>query len=199
MVTAYGGSGSAAITFPGQWTPPGIMVKRLCGRNSRLLFAITAHYWSYPIWTGLESTRGPKTLWDWLELLIVPTVLAFGTFWLNHQVKQRESVREHQRTQDEMLKEYLDQMTHLVPDNGLATAARQRLAAADGESPTLANIDVARCAAALTRYHFLSMLCPANWCTGCRRKDMAHGQTRRGHPIAHRSDQPQTPPLYLFQ
>src|SRR5436305_9808740 len=31
-----------------------------------------------------------KTLWDWLQLLIVPIILAVGGFWLNQIQKDRE-------------------------------------------------------------------------------------------------------------
>jgi uncharacterized protein YjbI with pentapeptide repeats len=52
-------------------------------------------------WTGFTSATGPtlkpneqyrpaKTLWDVLQLLIVPIILAVGGFWLNQMQKQRE-------------------------------------------------------------------------------------------------------------
>ena len=31
-----------------------------------------------------------KSLWDWLDLLIVPAVLALGALWFNTQNQQRE-------------------------------------------------------------------------------------------------------------
>src|SRR5258706_2150399 len=47
-------------------------------------------------WTGFGQYTGPvvyksktftraKTLWDWLQLLVIPVALAFGVFWLNHE------------------------------------------------------------------------------------------------------------------
>src|SRR5690242_3673820 len=32
-----------------------------------------------------------KTLWDWLQLLVVPLVLAIGGFWLNQIQKNRDN------------------------------------------------------------------------------------------------------------
>ncbi len=69
-------------------------------------------------WTGLTGTtqiqttnKGevtttepvPVTLWNWIQVLIIPVVLAFAAYWLN----QRQSSREHkaatQRAADEQL------------------------------------------------------------------------------------------------
>lgn len=59
-------------------------------------------------WTGF----GKKTLWDWLQLLIVPVVIGVGVTvgaaWFTEQ-----------RTQEEALQSYLDQMGQLMTDEGL--------------------------------------------------------------------------------
>lgn len=39
----------------------------------------------------------PKTLWDWMQLLLVPIMLAIGGFWLNQLQKGREERIEAQR------------------------------------------------------------------------------------------------------
>ncbi len=55
-------------------------------------------------WTGFNSKIGPhlpnneqyraaKTLWDWLQLLIIPTSIAAGTFWLDSRRKRAEEER----------------------------------------------------------------------------------------------------------
>jgi uncharacterized protein YjbI with pentapeptide repeats len=59
------------------------------------------------------------TLWDWLKLLIVPAVLAGGGIWFNKQQRERELEIADQRTQDEALQAYLDQMSHLLTDKEL--------------------------------------------------------------------------------
>src|SRR5215213_2251069 len=84
-------------------------------------------------WTGFGPTRAgdsvqpPKTLWEWLGLLIVPAMLAVGAFWINQLQKQhedriqeaqkeREETAAIQRAQDEALGAYLDQMSDLIVD-----------------------------------------------------------------------------------
>lgn len=84
------------------------------------------------LWTGFgERTLsngdivGEKTLWDWMELLIIPLVLALGAFFLNRSERaverettekraelEREIAKDHQ--QDEALQTYLDRMTELL-------------------------------------------------------------------------------------
>jgi hypothetical protein len=84
-------------------------------------------------WTGFgprrtgDSALPPKTLWEWLQLLIIPAMLAAGVFLLNqrqrqHEVqiqqaqKEREETAAIQRAQDEPLGAYLDQMSDLMVD-----------------------------------------------------------------------------------
>jgi hypothetical protein len=75
---------------------------------------------------------GDKTLWDLLQLLIVPLALAGIGFWFTWQqdVRQQdledrraESARyvEEQRAQDAALQAYLDQMSALLIDKNLRT------------------------------------------------------------------------------
>lgn len=96
----------------------------------------------FPQWTGLgaapTNSQGQelpraKTLWDWINLLIVPLVLALAAFWLNRsenryalQIQER---REHEareiedrREQEATLQAYLDHMTHLLLDKGLRSS-----------------------------------------------------------------------------
>ena len=59
------------------------------------------------------------TLRNWLELLIVPAVLAGGGVWFNWAQKQREQAIEVQRAQDTALQAYLDHMAQLLIDQPL--------------------------------------------------------------------------------
>ena len=87
-------------------------------------------------WTGFGSSRmntgvlPGKTLWEWLGLLFVPTILALGGFLLNrwqkrHEDRMEEAQKKHeeaaalQHAQDEMLRDYLDQMSDLMVDRKL--------------------------------------------------------------------------------
>src|SRR5215207_3286072 len=58
-----------------------------------------------------------RPLWDWLELLIVPAVLAGGGLWFNAQQREREQRIANERAQDEALQAYLDQMSDLLIPN----------------------------------------------------------------------------------
>lgn len=71
-----------------------------------------------------------KTIWDWLQLLIVPVLLTVGGFTLNWQADLRqERLSEERRKQGERLAEerwqketlnsYLDKMSELLVDKGL--------------------------------------------------------------------------------
>jgi hypothetical protein len=84
-------------------------------------------------WTGLSQSKvsgnvqPAKTLWDWLDLLIVPVVLAIGGYLFNRSERrraqedadrQRRLDREiaDERRQDDMLQAYLDEMSKLITD-----------------------------------------------------------------------------------
>lgn len=59
-------------------------------------------------WTGFGDYTGPltkdqrgKTLWDWLGLLIIPTVLALAAFYFNRQERRNElKIAEDRRASD---------------------------------------------------------------------------------------------------
>ncbi len=82
-------------------------------------------------WTGFRG----KTLWDWLELLIIPAVLTFGVLALNLAENERsrkaEKERaetqlkvEEQRAKESTLQSYLDRMTALLVEGKLRTSER---------------------------------------------------------------------------
>jgi uncharacterized protein YjbI with pentapeptide repeats len=71
-----------------------------------------------------------KTAWDWMELLIVPLVLAVGALLFNLSLSARQLETEErraaaqieaedQRAQEERLQTYLEQMGTLLIDEGL--------------------------------------------------------------------------------
>ena len=64
----------------------------------------------------LIASAVDKTLWSWLDLLIIPVVLAIGGYWFNRQQQSREFAIADQRSQDEALQAYLDHMAQLLTD-----------------------------------------------------------------------------------
>lgn len=89
-------------------------------------------------WTGFNASTGPnvrqyqapKSLWDWMQLLIVPTVIAIAVFLLNFAMNQNERAETKRRTESEReiaqdnqreasLQNYLDRMSDLLLNNHL--------------------------------------------------------------------------------
>jgi len=72
-------------------------------------------------WTGLvkDANFPMRTLWDWMQLLIIPAVLAGGGLWFNTQQRAREQQIANDRAQDEALQAYLDQMSDLLLEKNL--------------------------------------------------------------------------------
>jgi uncharacterized protein YjbI with pentapeptide repeats len=124
-----------------------------------VLIRIGQHYQ----WTGFGELVRPKadnqeiqprkTLWDWLQLFIVPLALAAIGLWFSaqqdaHQQKIEEKRAksdqhiEEQRAQDAALQAYLDQMSQLLLEGDLLDSKQ------DGEVRTLAR---ARTLTVLTR------------------------------------------------
>ena len=74
-----------------------------------------------------------KTLWDWMQLLVVPIVLALGAFLLNLAVNRTEQKITEQRYQndqkiasdkqrEDLLQGYFDRMSDLLLKEGLRTS-----------------------------------------------------------------------------
>ena len=90
-------------------------------------------------WTGFgEYTSAPsdivqsKKLWDWMELLIIPLVLAIGAFYLNRSERavERETANKRaelereialDRQQEVALQSYIDRMAELLLKEKLRT------------------------------------------------------------------------------
>jgi len=77
-------------------------------------------------WTGFKG----KTLWDWLQLLIIPFVLAVGGLWFNQAQTARENKAADKRYKDELgiahdnqqaatLGAYIDKMSELLLEKRL--------------------------------------------------------------------------------
>jgi uncharacterized protein YjbI with pentapeptide repeats len=94
----------------------------------------------FPEWTGIGAyesqttvqigtstttqttiTRG-KTLWDFLDLLIVPVVLAGIAIWFNKRMRDAEQKATEERLQEDALHTYFDRMSELLLDHDLYKA-----------------------------------------------------------------------------
>jgi len=81
-------------------------------------------------WTGLGAHPQGKTLWDWLQLLIIPAVLAIGSYAFNLTVSRNEQKNIQLRDQTERdisldnqreaaLQAYIDKMSELLLEKQL--------------------------------------------------------------------------------
>ncbi len=114
--------------------------------------------WRWHDWTGFETYKeGQRTLWDWLELLIVPVVLAVGVYFLNRteRLAERTIATERaelerklaeDRNQENLLQIYLDRMSELLLDRDL------RSSDPDAEPHTLARTRTSAVLQQLTGY-----------------------------------------------
>jgi uncharacterized protein YjbI with pentapeptide repeats len=103
-----------------------------------LLIVICGYLFGWK-WTGLVAAANypKKTLWDWLDLLIVPVVLAIGGYLFTRSESQRTQEDTDQqrsldreladeRRQDDMLQAYLDGMSQLLTDKDRPLHRAQR-------------------------------------------------------------------------
>jgi uncharacterized protein YjbI with pentapeptide repeats len=70
---------------------------------------------AWPRWTGFRG----KTVWDWLQLLIVPLVLALVGVVFTVQQDARQQQIQDQNAQDATLQTYLEQMNQLMLEKDL--------------------------------------------------------------------------------
>src|SRR5690349_13239388 len=70
-------------------------------------------------WTGFQGHPTPqyqpmKTFWDWLQLLIIPIILAAGGYFFNRLLDKRSRDIASDQQQDTALQNYLDDMSELL-------------------------------------------------------------------------------------
>ena len=63
-----------------------------------------------------------KTLWDWMQLLVVPALLAGFAAWFTLQRERLARDIEESRTREERLQTYFDRMTELMLDKALSSS-----------------------------------------------------------------------------
>lgn len=109
-------------------------------------------YWaiypnSAPLWTGFGEyqkstgeTERAKTLWDWMNLLIVPLMVATGIWYLNKTEKSYEQKIATDRTNEQILQSYLDYMTDLMLKENLLKNPEQDGANSIARARTIATL-----------------------------------------------------------
>src|SRR5712692_9088628 len=70
-------------------------------------------------WTGFgEYKTGRKTLWDWMQLIIIPAALALTAIWFNQSQQQQNEQLAESRLQEDVVQQYFDKMTELMLKEG---------------------------------------------------------------------------------
>jgi uncharacterized protein YjbI with pentapeptide repeats len=69
-------------------------------------------------WTGFVK----KTLWDWLQILIIPTILAIGAIWFNRVERNVERKMTLDNQQESALQTYFDRISELLLEKNLSTS-----------------------------------------------------------------------------
>jgi hypothetical protein len=103
------------------------------------------HGWE---WTGIvkDPDYTKRTLWDWLDLLIIPVVLAVGGYLFTRSENRATQAIAELRAQDESLQAYLNQMAQLLLDKERPLRKSEK----DSEERTLAR---ARTLTVLSKLH----------------------------------------------
>lgn len=129
-------SRSEALSKPEKWAAYAVIVLILFGPARDAAYGVT--------WIGFgedtinkeattQDLRRAKTLWDWMQLLIVPALLAAGGFWFSSQQakrneksqeaqRERELEIEDRRAQDAALQAYIVQMGQLLMEKDLGSS-----------------------------------------------------------------------------
>ena len=72
------------------------------------------------------KTVPAKTMWDWLDLLIVPLFIAFAAFALDGSRKHAEQTLERDRQRQQVLEGYFDRVTDLLLNGKLSGESGDR-------------------------------------------------------------------------
>jgi len=72
---------------------------------------------------NLQQYQPPKTLWDWLQLLIIPAVLAVGVTIFNRLLNERSRDIATDQQQETALQNYLKEMSKLLITSKLRDSA----------------------------------------------------------------------------
>lgn len=114
---------------------PGLALTLFIGFSVLLVWADLEYHWSgYSDFTAPltqeQIVERQKTIWDWLELLLIPSILAGGGLWFSRSEQanahrnateraERESQIADENAQEAALAAYLEKMSALLLEHGL--------------------------------------------------------------------------------
>ena len=92
----------------------------------RLIWFMVIFYDISFVWTGFGEFQTPngefirgKTLWDWMELVLIPLVLFFGAHYFTSVQRRTELEQTKRREQANILQNYFDRMQDLILNHDL--------------------------------------------------------------------------------
>jgi uncharacterized protein YjbI with pentapeptide repeats len=125
------GARSAVLSTNGKVASHGVSLCRRSHAGREGAGGEPRRRWRVPQWTGFRR----KTLWDWLQLLIVPAILVGVTFvWSATQTRSdnkrqdrriaADRVAAEEARRDATLQAYLEEMSRLMLDRNLLTSRK---------------------------------------------------------------------------
>lgn len=83
-----------------------------------------------------------KTLWDWIELAIMPIVIAWLAYRLTNEQKTKEIAIAQLHKREEALQKYFDQMTNLLVEQDLSTEEKPSTIFELAKARTITTLDM---------------------------------------------------------
>ena len=77
-----------------------------------------------PLQVSLPPAERAKTLWDWMELLLIPGALAGVALLINRSMKKREQESAEDHIREQSLQEYYKEISMLLLERGLYPAKK---------------------------------------------------------------------------
>jgi len=114
-----------------QWRPSRTQILIFVGIVAAvgMLWIFIGGYYFHWAWTGFGSYTTPKvdgqdfharkTLWDWMQLLIIPTVLASAALLFNMRNAKTQLALAEESQRESALQRYFDEMSKLLLEKGL--------------------------------------------------------------------------------
>ena len=96
--------------------PLNVLVIIVCIVVAVLVVVVILGYGFNWHWTGLHG----RTLYDWLQLLIIPAVLAIGGYWFNYVIGRTEREIALDRQREEVLQAYIENISTLLLEKDLS-------------------------------------------------------------------------------
>jgi len=80
-----------------------------------------------PLQTNLQPLEKIKTLWDWLELFIVPLSLSFVAILINQNHQKRKTQNAENQIREQALQDYIQKMSTFLLEQNLYKAKKMMM------------------------------------------------------------------------